>query len=144
MLCVECGDECFEDVEDNEEEEDEEEDEEEEDMEVVDDDADVYTQILQFIDTYSMDVLFPPLDGAAFYKRICKINHSCEPNVRVSYVSTPEGGLTVDMIALREIREGEELVQSYIDQNMCKLVILYSMMCVVNCNACVVVSCIIQ
>jgi hypothetical protein len=46
--------------------------------------------------------IFPPLDGSAFYLNICRINHSCEPNVRVEYVnkgaySAGGGGLTAQV-----------------------------------------------
>ncbi len=65
------------------------------------------------------DNIFPPVDGAAFYKKICKINHSCEPNVRVKYACYGKGiGIRAQMVSLRPIAEGEELLQSYIDQNM--------------------------
>ena len=43
------------------------------------------------------DCIFPPLDGTAFYSLICKINHSCNPNVYVKYASLPEIG---EMIAV--------------------------------------------
>jgi len=65
-----------------------------------------------------VDNIFPPLDGTAFYKTICKINHSCCPNCIVKYTSDPVHGLLAQMVALRDIQEGEEMVQSYIDQSM--------------------------
>lgn len=64
------------------------------------------------------DSLFPPLDGTAFYHVTCRINHSCLPNVRVTYSCDAENGLTLHMSSLSDISEGEELFQSYIDQNM--------------------------
>lgn len=70
----------------------------------------------ELIEEQGMDTLFPPLDGTAFYALICRINHSCDPNVRVVYVNSPEFGLQATLLALRPIQPGEELVQSYIDQ----------------------------
>jgi len=68
------------------------------------------------------DSVFPPLDGTAFYSLICKINHSCEPNVLVKYPpGIPGDGvrpLTAQLFALRSISPGEELLQSYIDQRL--------------------------
>jgi hypothetical protein len=64
------------------------------------------------------DNIFPPLDGTAFYKTICKINHSCDPNCIVKYTSDSALGLVAQVVALRDIEEGEEMVQSYIDQSM--------------------------
>lgn len=62
--------------------------------------------------------IFPPLDGTALFSMLCKINHSCEPNVRVKYVFTKELGLTAFLVALKEIEVGSELLQSYIDETM--------------------------
>lgn len=76
--------------------------------------------LLQFIEeSGGMDRVFPPLDGTAFYVNICKINHSCEPNVFVRYAmsSTPGIGLIAEIVALQEINPGDELLQSYIDQS---------------------------
>lgn len=60
--------------------------------------------------------LFPPLDGTAFYLLTCKINHSCDPNVIVTYTTT-EKGLQARLLVLKDIAIGEEFVQSYIDQS---------------------------
>jgi PHD/YefM family antitoxin component YafN of YafNO toxin-antitoxin module len=62
--------------------------------------------------------LYPPLDGTSFYTTICRINHSCVPNAMVRYRMDPTYGLCAEMIALRDIEENEELVQSYIDQTL--------------------------
>ena len=84
------------------------------------------------LDAHGSDNIFPPLDGAAFFMRVCKINHSCNPNVRVEYVGQGQGsgtesesgprgiqdGFRAKMVSLRPIADGEELVQSYIDQNL--------------------------
>eukprot|EP00607_Mallomonas_marina_P001276 CAMPEP_0182435428 /NCGR_PEP_ID=MMETSP1167-20130531/75679_1 /TAXON_ID=2988 /ORGANISM="Mallomonas Sp, Strain CCMP3275" /LENGTH=299 /DNA_ID=CAMNT_0024626473 /DNA_START=441 /DNA_END=1337 /DNA_ORIENTATION=+ len=74
-----------------------------------------------------VDTLYAPLDGTAFYTYICKINHSCEPNVLVKYgwgdidadsVTRECGqGLRAELTAVRDIHPGEELLQSYIDQS---------------------------
>lgn len=70
----------------------------------------------ELVEFNGIDTLFPPLDGTAFYATICRINHSCDPNVRVTYVNSPEHGLQASLIALKPIAPGQELVQSYIDQ----------------------------
>jgi len=68
-----------------------------------------------------LEGVFPPLDGTAFYSLVCKINHSCEPNVLVRYPAAEPGEaarpLVAQLFALRDLAPGEELVQSYIDQN---------------------------
>lgn len=68
-----------------------------------------------------IDAVFPPLDGTAFYSLVCKINHSCEPNVRVCYPQAEPGApprpLAAQLVALRDLVAGEELLQSYIDQD---------------------------
>lgn len=70
------------------------------------------------IEEEGLDTIYPPLDGTAFYELICQINHSCTPNVIVKYTMSPERGLLAQLHALRDIAEGEEFVQSYIDQSM--------------------------
>lgn len=69
-------------------------------------------------DNGGADTLFPPLDGTGFFMTTCKINHSCDPNVFVQYNQDPYLGLVLELVALKDIEEGEELVQSYIDQNL--------------------------
>ena len=44
-----------------------------------------------------VDNIFPHLDGTAFYKTICKINHSCCPNCIVKYTSDPVHGFGADI-----------------------------------------------
>lgn len=111
--------------EEGEEEESEEEGEEGEEMEEVETSAPTVSSgpvdenlavVRELVDTHGIDTLFPPLDGTAFYALICRINHSCDPNVRVTYVNSPEFGLQAHLLALRPIQPGEELLQSYIDQ----------------------------
>lgn len=86
--------------------------------------------MVELLEEHGIDSIFPPLDGTAFFETVCKINHSCVPNVRVNYVcngnasassaSSSATGLQAQMVALRDILPGEELLQSYIDQNLCK------------------------
>lgn len=64
------------------------------------------------------DNIFQPLDGAAFYFTICRINHSCDPNVMVRYDCDPVKGLVANMHVLRHIDPDEELLQSYINQHL--------------------------
>ena len=71
------------------------------------------------INDLGMENIFPPFDGTSFYKEICKMNHSCVPNVRVNYAyEAPEIGLVAQVTALRPIKDGEELFISYIDENL--------------------------
>ena len=62
------------------------------------------------------DALWMPLSGAAFYSTICKINHSCEPNVVVVYALSNTRGLVARVEALRPLVPGEELLHSYVDR----------------------------
>ena len=74
-----------------------------------------------------LDALFIPLDGTAMYYTTCKMNHSCSPNVVARYrysCSATAGGqwgsahpLAVECVALRDIKEGEELAISYIQSD---------------------------
>ncbi len=72
----------------------------------------------EYAELGGFDALCPPLDGTAFYRTICKVNHSCEPNVRVEYTCLPDKGLVAQLVAVRPILPNEELVQSYINQHM--------------------------
>ena len=49
------------------------------------------------------------------YSKVCKINHSCEPNIVVTYRMTPSEGLVAVVQALKEIKCNDELLHSYID-----------------------------
>ena len=75
-----------------------------------------FLALQEMIEMHGLNTLYPPLDGTAFYGTICRINHSCDPNVRVTYVNSESYGLQAHLLALRPINIGEELVQSYIDQ----------------------------
>lgn len=66
------------------------------------------------------DTVFPPLDGTAFYSMLCRINHSCDPNVMVRYSQSRESGLLAQLVALRDLIPEEELLYSYIDQSLRK------------------------
>ena len=76
------------------------------------------TKLRMLLKEHDVENIFPPLDGTALFSMLCKINHSCEPNVRVKYVFTKEVGLTAFLVALKEIKVGSELLQSYIDETM--------------------------
>ena len=60
--------------------------------------------------------MFVPLDGVGLFTWICLANHSCEPNAEVRYVGG--GEVTAEMVALRDIPSGEEIVHSYIDRDL--------------------------
>jgi hypothetical protein len=60
--------------------------------------------------------IFVPFDGVGLYTVVCIANHSCEPNAMVCYAQG--GAVTAEMIALRDIPAGEEIVHSYIDKNL--------------------------
>lgn len=106
--------------------EEEEEEEEEEDStagkvtsDVKSTEVTTKTQLLELVEQLGgSETLFPPLDGTAFYMTTCKINHSCSPSVYVRYTTHEHLGLVAELVALRDIAEGEELMQSYIDQSM--------------------------
>mmetsp|Transcript_16855 Transcript_16855/g.25350 ORF Transcript_16855/g.25350 Transcript_16855/m.25350 type:complete len:468 (-) Transcript_16855:7-1410(-) len=89
-----------------------------EEEEMSDEDNSDYSTLRSLVEEVGVECMFPPLDGTAFYTTICKINHSCVPNVLVQYTSHAEYGLCAMIVALRDIAEGEELVQSYIDQTL--------------------------
>ena len=102
------------------------------------------SELHRLMNECGVETLFPPLDGTAFYLGICKINHSCTPNVFVRYAcaqrSTAEStsnerelwqeedrrslGLQAEVVSIRDIARGEELLQSYIDQSLGKKAIL--------------------
>jgi hypothetical protein len=142
--------ECYENSED-EEDEDSDDDEgmgesnEMKDDEIIDESNikmeevssdETYNELQSILNEVDIDMLFPPLDGTALYKHLCLINHSCDPNVIVKYSveNRPDekdcngGGLRAYLVALRDIEEGEELVQSYINQYMSKYQMLHFIM----------------
>lgn len=87
--------------------------------------------------------LFAPLDGTALYSLICCMNHSCRPNCVVRYPGRRKKGdcrgsshvsgsrefdpaaaagaadpLVAEVLLLRDVAAGEELVQSYVTREM--------------------------
>lgn len=98
-----------------------------------------------------LDMIFTPLDGLAMYSTTCKMNHSCSPNILVSYLDTSsllstssafshltdnfndnhhhhhhnllmrmeqQPPLILMWTALKEIRKGDELCISYIQNDL--------------------------
>ena len=59
--------------------------------------------------------LFPMLVGQALFPLLCVVNHACEPNVATRF-SSWKGPATVRVEAIRDVREGEELFVSYVDE----------------------------
>lgn len=109
--------------------EDEDSEEEEEKGEIVP--RSDFEKLQDIIQQEGSETLFPPFDGTAFYSKICKMNHSCDPNVIIKYTTatvpvsqtsgegvTVRRGITAEVVALRDLEAGEELLQSYIDQNL--------------------------
>jgi len=60
--------------------------------------------------------LFPPFDGIALFNIVCTMNHSCVPNVEISYPSDGRSPAVAHVVALTDIRAGSELVHSYIQE----------------------------
>jgi hypothetical protein len=124
IIFTDCCPDEFEDVEDEDDEEEEDDGDVEEDGEdECGDQTDPneskskYEQLIDFVESEGEDALFPPLDGTSFYLLTCKINHSCDPNVIVTYTATKEDGLQARLQVLKCIEPDKELVQSYIDQS---------------------------
>ena len=74
--------------------------------------------IQSLLSLHDTDMLFPPLDGTAFFLTICKVNHSCEPNMFVRYTCVDKFGVCAEAVSMKCIAEREELVQSYVDQTL--------------------------
>ena len=56
-------------------------------------------------------------EGVALFPLTCLMNHSCEPNAEVRFEDAGPGtGVVAAVHALREIRVGEELRHSYVDE----------------------------
>uniref|UniRef100_M4C0D8 SET domain-containing protein n=1 Tax=Hyaloperonospora arabidopsidis (strain Emoy2) TaxID=559515 RepID=M4C0D8_HYAAE len=66
----------------------------------------------------SSDFDSPPgyagIEGTALFPIICTMNHSCDPNCTVLYTKNGDG----HVVAIRDIRKGEELCICYIDVDM--------------------------
>lgn len=52
-------------------------------------------------------------EGSGLYLTQSKINHSCDPNAEVQFVYSNH---TLQVVALQDIKEGEEICISYLDQ----------------------------
>merc|ERR1739838_1280034 len=61
-------------------------------------------------------VYCPPLDGLAVFPLLATVNHSCEPNAKVSFAAGASG-VSASLVALRPIAAGEEVVHAYIDEH---------------------------
>ena len=95
----------------DEEEEEEEEEEEDDDLREirVDETSDAE-------DLYDVSRrLFPMFAGQALFPLLCLVNHSCEPSATTRY-SSWKGRTMVRVEALRDVKKGEELSVSYVDE----------------------------
>ena len=60
-------------------------------------------------------------EGSAIYPSLSMINHSCAPSCSVRSISFPQAGklgVAIEVVAQRDLQQGEELSISYIDQEM--------------------------
>jgi hypothetical protein len=64
------------------------------------------------------DEYFPPLDGTALFTVGCSINHSCSPNVSPVWCPDADQPIVLNFVALKDIKQGEELNFSYIDATL--------------------------
>eukprot|EP00920_Eleutheroschizon_duboscqi_P033913 GHVT01081457.1.p2 GENE.GHVT01081457.1~~GHVT01081457.1.p2 ORF type:complete len:101 (-),score=13.01 GHVT01081457.1:1791-2093(-) len=53
--------------------------------------------------------------GVALYRSVALTNHSCWPSAEVDY---PFADVTAAVVATRALRAGEEVTQSYIDEEL--------------------------
>jgi len=58
----------------------------------------------------SPDFYFPPVDGEGLYLQALVANHSCAPNIQLSYA---DGDATLCISTLRDIEDKEELFHDY-------------------------------
>ena len=58
------------------------------------------------------------IDGSFLYNKARYINHSCDPNVSLSWVLENSGVPCIELTALRDIQRDEEICFSYINENM--------------------------
>ncbi|KAL4116901.1 hypothetical protein PRIC2_012353 [Phytophthora ramorum] len=61
-----------------------------------------------------MPLGYPSIEGTALFPIICTMNHSCDPNCTVLYTKNGDG----HVVAIRDIKKGEELCICYIDVDM--------------------------
>jgi SET and MYND domain-containing protein 5 len=59
--------------------------------------------------------LWPGLHGVGMFALASMINHSCEPNVDFEFLSNNS---TLSVIARRDIQEGEEILHSYVSEDL--------------------------
>ncbi|KAG7390708.1 SET and MYND domain-containing protein 5 [Phytophthora boehmeriae] len=62
----------------------------------------------------NMPLGFPSIEGTSLFPIICTMNHSCDPNCTVLYTKNGDG----HVVAVRDIKKGEELCICYIDVDM--------------------------
>ncbi|RLN55647.1 hypothetical protein BBJ29_008697 [Phytophthora kernoviae] len=62
----------------------------------------------------TMPLGFPSIEGTSLFSIICTLNHSCDPNCTVLYTKNGNG----HVVAIRDIKKGEELCICYIDVDM--------------------------
>lgn len=85
-----------------------------------------FLKFINILGNYDIDSIFPPLDGTSFYLNICKINHNCNPSVKVCYELQNDStnneskyhGLVAVVKSLDFIEKGSEIFQSYIDSDL--------------------------
>ncbi|KAF2087258.1 SET domain-containing protein [Saccharata proteae CBS 121410] len=57
-------------------------------------------------------------DWRALFLAAARFNHSCWPNVMTEYGVTKDGGVALSFVTVRPIKKGEELLVSYLDNEM--------------------------
>lgn len=62
--------------------------------------------------------ILPSFEGTGLYTTACMMNHSCDPNVETVYAEDGRGPVIGRVVARRDINPGEELFQTYIDEDM--------------------------
>ena len=62
-------------------------------------------------------MIFPPFDGCALCSTTCRLNHSNEPNLKLTF---PQDLGTISIIgtAIRPVQVGEEICFSYLPVNV--------------------------
>jgi len=75
-------------------------------------------QAREEVDRMSFDQLlqapWPAFHGSALYVYVARVNHSCAPNLKVTY---PGNSARISMVAVSPLGAGEELCMSYIKQD---------------------------
>jgi hypothetical protein len=84
------------------------------------------------VESGGRNLYLPVVQGTGHYPTIAQMNHSCDPNVEWRSVS---GTSMIEILALKSIGPGEELLLSYIDQTLplkerrAELLRLYGFVC---------------